>query len=59
MVVAALSCKKTKDQGRLDGSMVEHLHLTQNVILGSWDQVPHQAPVESLLLPLSLSLMNK
>ena len=32
------------------------LPLTQGVILGSWDQVLHQAPHGSLLLPLPMSL---
>ena len=40
---------------------VEHLPLVQVVILGFWDQVPHQAPHRELLplpesLPMSLAL---
>ena len=31
-------------EGRLSGSVVEHLLLAQVMILGSWDRVPHQAP---------------
>ena len=31
-------------QGHLGGSVVERLPLPQVVILGSWDQVPHQVP---------------
>ena len=51
--------------GHLRGSAVEHLPSVQGMILGSWDQVPHQAPcVEpaspspcvSAYLSLSLSL---
>ena len=34
------------------GSVVERLPLAQGVILGSWDQVPHRAP-------LPVSLMKK
>ena len=30
--------------GHLGGSVVEHLPLAQVMILGSWDQVPHQDP---------------
>ena len=52
----------------LSGSVVEHLPSAQGVILGSWDQIPHQArhgePASppayvSASLSLSLSLMNK
>ena len=32
------------DIGRLGGSVVEHLPLTQGMIPGSWDQVLHWAP---------------
>ena len=35
---------ESERQGHLGGSVVEHLPLTQGVILGSWDSVPHQAP---------------
>ena len=31
-------------EGRLGGSVVEHLPLAQVVIPGSWDGVCHQAP---------------
>ena len=31
-------------QGRLGGSVVEHLPSAQVVIPGSWDRVPHRAP---------------
>ena len=30
--------------GHLGDSVVEHLPLTEVVIPGSWDRVPHQAP---------------
>ena len=46
----------------LGGSVVEHLPLAQGMILGAWDQVPHQAPrgePVSLSAFLSVSLMNK
>ena len=48
----------TLAEGRLGGSMVEHLPLAQGVIPGSRDQVLHWAPcsVGSLLLPLPMSL---
>ena len=50
--------------GRLGGSVVEHLPLANVMILGSWDQVPHQGPPResahvSASLSLSVSLMNK
>ena len=58
---------KLHDEGHLGGSVVEHLPLTQGMILESRDQVPHQAPCmeptspsacvsASLSLSLSLSL---
>ena len=31
-------------QGRLGGSVIEHLPLAQGMILWSWDQVPYWAP---------------
>ena len=52
----------------LGGSVVEHLPSAQGVILGSWDQVLHQAPCMEPASPsacvsasasFSLSLMNK
>ena len=53
--------------GRLGGSAVERLPLAQDVIVESWDQVPHPAPcmgpasLSAYVLPLSVcvSLMNK
>ena len=52
--------------GRLGGSGVEYLPLAQVVILGSWDQVLHQAPHREPASPsayvsasLYVSLMNK
>ena len=42
--------------GHLGGSEVEGLLLVQVVILGSWDQVPHQVPhrePDSFPLPMS------
>ena len=51
--------------GHLDGSVVKHLPLAQVVILGSWDRVLHQAPLEEPASPspcvsasLFVSLMN-
>ena len=43
--------------GHLGSSPVEHLPLVQGVILESQDQVPHGAPIGSLLLLLSVSLL--
>ena len=52
--------------GHQGGSVVECLPLVQVVILGSWDQVPHQAPYGEPASPfayisasISVSLMNK
>ena len=45
---------KFQTQGPLSGSVIEHLPLTQVVILGFWDQVLHQV----LLLPLPRSLAS-
>ena len=52
--------------GHLGGSLVEHLPLAQVMILGSWDQVLHQAPHREPASPptyvrasLYVSLMNK
>ena len=48
-VINQLHCRfyqfeeKEHFQGRLGGSVVEHLPLAQVMILESWDQVPHQA----------------
>ena len=57
---------KTKLKGHLGDSVVERLALAQVVILGSWDQVLHQAPCGVLAFPsayvsasLSVSFMNK
>ena len=36
--------------GHLGSSVVEHVPLAQVMILGSWNQVLHQAPAGSLLL---------
>ena len=38
-------------QGPLGGSAVERLPLTQVMIPGSWDQVPHWAPCEEPASP--------
>ena len=53
-------------RGHLRGSVVERLPSAQVVILGSWDQVSHQAPHGDPASPsacvsvfLSVSLMNK
>ena len=53
-------------QGRLGGSVVEHLPLAQGMIPGSWDQVPHRAscmepasPSAYVSASLCVSLMNK
>ena len=52
--------------GQLDGSVVECLSLAQDMIPGSLDGVPHQAPCREPASPsacitasLSVSLMNK
>ena len=39
-----LSVKKKQLWEHMGGSVVEHMPLAQVMILGSWDQVPHQAP---------------
>ena len=64
-VVVNLSMIK-KFMGRLAGSVVESLPLAQFMIPGSWDRVPHQAPLEEPASPsayvsasLCVSLMNK
>ena len=36
--------QKVSVLGHLDGSVVEHLPLTQGIIPGSWDRVLHRAP---------------
>ena len=44
------------------GSVVERLPLAQVTILGSWDQIPHQAPCREPASPsvcVSGSLLNK
>ena len=57
---------KRTAQGCLGGSVVECLPSAQGVILGSGDQVPHQAPCMEPASPsacvstsLCVSLMNK
>ena len=57
---------KIEDLGTLGGSVVEHLPSAQAMILGSWDQVPHQAhlrepasPSDYVSASLCVSLMNK
>ena len=48
---------KTQEIGHLGGSVVEHLPLSQGMILELWDQVPHWAPcVEPASLPLPVCL---
>ena len=37
-------CQRQVQQGHLGCSVVEPLPLAQVLILGSWDQVPYQAP---------------
>ena len=58
--------RKSEIQGCVGGSVVERLPSAQGVILGSWDQVPHWAPLKESSAPsayvsasLSVSLMNK
>ena len=54
--------EKRQNMGCLGGSVVERLLLAQGVILGSWDQVLHQAPHREPASPsasLSESLMNE
>ena len=60
--------QKVSVLGHLDGSVVEHLPLTQGMILGFWDGVPHRAPhgepaspsaCVSASLPVSLVYKNK
>ena len=51
---------KRVELGRLGGSAVERLPLTQGMILESQDWVPHWAPCMEPASPsASLSLMNK
>ena len=51
--------------GHLGGSAVEHLPLTQGMIPGSWDRVPHQVPhgqpasLSAYVSESSVSIMNK
>ena len=58
--------KESDKQGRLGGSVVEHLPLAQGMIPGSRDgvlhQVPHWEPASSsayVSISFSVSLMNK
>ena len=54
--------EKRQNMGCLGGSVVERLLLAQGVILGSWDQVLHQAPHREPASPsacVSVTLMNK
>ena len=57
---------RLEPEGHLGGSVVEHLPLTQIMIPGSWDGVPHRAPHREPASPsayvsasLCMSLMNK
>ena len=43
--------KRLNHQGCQGGSVVEHLTLAQVVILGSWDQVPHQVSCREPAFP--------
>ena len=56
LLAAPWHCHWKFTLGCLGGSVVERLPLAQVVILRSWDQVLHQTPHRSLLLPLPVSL---
>ena len=65
-IVQVLLLETVVPQGRLSGSVVEHLPLAQVMILRSQDRVPHQAPHREPDFPsayvsdsLSVSLMSK
>ena len=60
------SAQKTSLYGHPDGSVVECVPLAQVMILGSWDQFPHQAPLRKPASPSAyvsasfcVPLMNK
>ena len=57
---------RSGSEGQLCGSVVEHLPLTQGMILDSWGRVPHQASCMEPAFPsayvsasLCVFLMNK
>ena len=43
--------KEREKKGRLSGSAVERLPLTQSMIMGSWNRVPHQTPCMESVSP--------
>ena len=64
--ILKINIKKSRQQGCLGGSAVEHLLSAQGVIPESWDPVPHGAPSRESVSPsvcvsasLSVSLMNE
>ena len=66
MISALISSLSSPSGGHLGGSVVEGLPLAQVVILRSWDQVPHWAPLREpaslsayVSASLSVSLMNR
>ena len=44
-------CTRMGYAGHLGGSVVGHLRLAQGVIQGSWNQVPHWAPLRESASP--------